>query len=77
MTGATAMARPVRPGALIGIQYLRAVAALMVVIFHLEPQLRRMGYAGFWPQGLSSGVDVFFVISGVIGTVRISVCGRA
>lgn len=72
MTQATEMSRPARTGALIGIQYLRAVAALMVVVFHLEPQLRRMGYAGFWPKGLSSGVDIFFVISGVIMWVTTS-----
>lgn len=72
MTGSTAVKRPAGLGALIGIQYLRALAALMVVIFHLEPQLHRMGYAAFWPKGLSSGVDVFFVISGVIMWVTTS-----
>ena len=57
---------------LLGIQYLRAIAALMVVIFHLEPQLNRLGYTGFWLKGLSSGVDVFFVISGLIMWVTTS-----
>ncbi|MES3046696.1 acyltransferase family protein [Sphingomonas faeni] len=71
MTGAHAP-QPGDRRALIGIQYLRAVAALMVVVFHLEPQLKRMGYAGFWPKGLSSGVDIFFVISGLIMWVTTS-----
>ncbi|WP_022674746.1 acyltransferase [Novosphingobium sp. B-7] len=75
MTIAKPMTRSAGPHALIGIQYLRAVAALMVVIFHLEPQLHRMGYANFWPKGLSSGVDMFFVISGLIMWVTTS--GRA
>ncbi len=44
----------------------------MVVVFHLEPQLHCMGYAGCWPKGLSSGVDIFFVISGVIMWVTTS-----
>src|SRR5690242_10880579 len=48
------------------IQYLRAIAAFSVVVYHLEPQLRRMGYDGFWPGGLAGGVDIFFVISGFI-----------
>lgn len=71
MTGSSAP-KPSDRRALMGIQYLRAVAALMVVVFHLEPQLERMGYAGFWPKGLSSGVDVFFVISGLIMWVTTS-----
>lgn len=48
------------------IQHLRALAALMVVVFHLHPQLARMGYEGAWPDWLSNGVDIFFVISGFI-----------
>ena len=51
---------------LTSIQYLRAIAALMVVFFHLELQLRGLGYRGFWPTGLAGGVDIFFVITGFI-----------
>lgn len=57
---------------LVAIQYLRALAAIMVVVFHLVSQLRRMGYSGYWPMGLSSGVDIFFVISGLIMWVTTS-----
>lgn len=62
----TAGPAPRKQGELVGIQYLRAIAAMMVVVFHLDSQLDRMGYTGYWPGGLSSGVDVFFVISGLI-----------
>lgn len=47
-------------------QYLRGVAALLVVFVHLEFQLKRLGYEGFWPQSLEGGVDLFFVISGFV-----------
>ncbi|RYD22170.1 MAG: acyltransferase [Spirochaetia bacterium] len=57
---------PRRRGELIGIQYLRGLAAMMTVAFHLKSQYLRMGYTGEWPNGLSSGVDIFFVISGFI-----------
>lgn len=51
---------------IVSIQYLRGVAALMVVVFHLQPQLERM-QAGFTPPNwLAAGVDLFFVISGYI-----------
>lgn len=50
----------------LSIQYLRAVAALMVVGFHVKPRLLRMGYDGPWPEWLGCGVDIFFVISGAI-----------
>lgn len=50
------------------IQYLRGIAALMVVALHTVPQIRRMGYAGPDPVALSHGVDLFFVISGFIMT---------
>src|SRR5215470_5579719 len=50
----------------VSIQYLRGCAALMIVLFHLELQLRRLGYQGYWPHFLDTGVDIFFVISGFI-----------
>lgn len=53
----------------ISIQYLRAVAAIMVVIFHcyqsvpfMRPNLEGLGW-------LRSGVDIFFVISGYVMVV--------
>jgi exopolysaccharide production protein ExoZ len=51
---------------LIGIQYLRGVASTIVVLFHLLPQLEHLGYTLEIGSGLSGGVDVFFVISGLI-----------
>jgi len=51
---------------LLSIQYLRAVASVMVVLFHLAIPLQRMGFAGDAPGWLAGGVDIFFVISGVI-----------
>jgi len=51
---------------ILSIQYLRGVAALMVVFLHLDLQLERLGYHGYWPGWLSAGVDIFFVISGFI-----------
>lgn len=45
---------------------LRGVAALMVVIFHLFPPMLRLGYSGYVPHNLVSGVDIFFVISGFV-----------
>lgn len=51
---------------LLSVQYLRGCAALMIVFIHLELQLKRAGYSGYWPTFLSAGVDIFFVISGFI-----------
>ena len=48
---------------LTGIQYLRAVAALLVLVNHLTFYLPSGGYR-FWPGGV--GVDIFFVISGAV-----------
>ena len=53
------------------LQVLRFVAALMVVYIHAaETAMRATGSIGFIPYGLAtiglSGVDIFFVISGVI-----------
>jgi len=51
---------------ILSIQYLRGCAALLIVFYHLELQLQRVGYEGYWPHFLSAGVDIFFVISGFI-----------
>lgn len=54
----------------LSIQYLRGLAALFVVLYHLGEPLTRMGWLdgrqGRWPLGLSAGVDIFFVISGFV-----------
>ncbi|WP_165799674.1 acyltransferase family protein [Sphingomonas oleivorans] len=54
-----------RPATLLSIQYLRGVAALMVVAYHALHQFsagRQLGPA----EMLQGGVDIFFVISGFI-----------
>ena len=48
----------------ISIQYLRAIAALMVVCFHLHTS--GIFPISIWTSWLASGVDIFFVISGFI-----------
>ncbi len=55
-----------RPNTQLSIQYLRAIAALMVVLFHAFFEATRFGYSGHGQAGLTSGVDIFFVISGFI-----------
>jgi exopolysaccharide production protein ExoZ len=50
-----------------GLQCLRAVAAIMVVLTHVHGQLERAGGPTFsWAQLGVHGVDLFFVISGFI-----------
>lgn len=50
-----------------GLQILRAVAALMVVLTHVQGQLERVGGPSYpWTQLGIHGVDLFFVISGFI-----------
>ena len=51
---------------LLSIQYLRGIAALLIVFFHVFVQLHRLGYAGDAPNFLQAGVDIFFVISGFV-----------
>lgn len=51
---------------IIGIQYLRGVAAMLVVIFHLSMQMEWMNPATTVLKTFQSGVDLFFVISGYI-----------
>jgi exopolysaccharide production protein ExoZ len=49
-----------------GIQYLRGIAAMSVVIYHLSMQLHWMGASNVTLSTLAAGVDLFFVISGFI-----------
>ena len=55
-------------GSIVSIQYLRAVAALLVVFYHTIYQIKE--YQGLFESGIwrfgASGVDIFFVISGFI-----------
>jgi exopolysaccharide production protein ExoZ len=59
---------PARP--LLGIQYLRAVGALLILFFHMTIQLPL--YTGYFKSHLlgqlhlANGVDLFFVVSGLI-----------
>ncbi|MEM7729812.1 MAG: acyltransferase [Pseudomonadota bacterium] len=60
---------PPPPRRLESVQGLRAVAAIMVVVFHAAAVWREMtgvgGYTGPWDRGWA-GVDLFFVISGFV-----------
>jgi exopolysaccharide production protein ExoZ len=58
-------------GRIVGVQYLRGVAALMVVYYHaalVMPEFRHQLSlsAPFRHEGLAAGVHVFFVLSGFI-----------
>jgi exopolysaccharide production protein ExoZ len=65
---------PVSTGAaarpLLGIQYLRAVGALLIVLYHMTIQIPL--YTGYFNESLlgrlhlANGVDLFFVVSGLI-----------
>ena len=57
--GREALARPHRPGRLAGLDGLRALAIVAVLVFHLDPS---------WLPGGFLGVDVFFVVSGFLIT---------
>ncbi|MCO5978888.1 acyltransferase family protein [Ideonella oryzae] len=56
---------------LVGIQYLRAVAAVLVVCYHssqmvgMPKYLGEIPWSGFWKMGFI-GVDLFFVVSGFV-----------
>jgi exopolysaccharide production protein ExoZ len=52
---------------LLSIQYLRGIAACMVVSFHAFVQLAKFGIpTPYSVSVLSSGVDIFFIISGFV-----------
>lgn len=51
---------------MIAIQMLRGIAATMVVFVHFDTELARLGYAVLGAGWLTTGVDIFFVISGFI-----------
>jgi len=51
---------------LLNVQMLRAVAAFLVVFVHLETLGKMAGFAPGWSFFGNSGVDLFFVISGMI-----------
>jgi exopolysaccharide production protein ExoZ len=54
-----------RIGRLLSIQYLRGIAASMVVFFHARLQFA--GFEAVFPSWVgSAGVDVFFVVSGFV-----------
>lgn len=59
---------------LLGVQCLRAVAAFLVVAYHAVDQwtTHMPGYASgdYWPNG-AAGVDIFFVISGLVMTISV------
>jgi exopolysaccharide production protein ExoZ len=67
------MAEPRRHD-LLGVQCLRAVASFLVVAYHAVDQWTTHvpGYpAGdYWPNG-AAGVDIFFVISGLVMTISV------
>lgn len=49
------------------IQFLRAIAALMVVYYHAAYMVSvRAGYGGLFSNAGAAGVDIFFVISGFV-----------
>lgn len=53
---------------LLSIQYLRGIAALLVVVTHILMKLEQLGYPhldSFWFNG-GIGIDLFFIISGYV-----------
>jgi peptidoglycan/LPS O-acetylase OafA/YrhL len=64
--GADVRVRSVQTGTVDSIQYLRAIAAWLVVAFHLSASLSsHLGWENSFAIG-AIGVDIFFVISGYI-----------
>lgn len=58
---------PVKRSEITGVQYLRALAALFVVVFHTSVHDADFAWPRDLPRGFGAGgVDIFFVISGFI-----------
>lgn len=54
-------------GEIVGVQYMRALAAIIVVYFHTTVYNAQFAWPAGAPRGFGeSGVDIFFVISGFI-----------
>ena len=52
---------------LTSIQYLRAAAALAVIVYHALGQIEhRTGYSAPWQDLGAAGVDLFFIVSGFV-----------
>ena len=69
---------PVRQGDLLTVQVLRAAAALLVVGYHAANQFGEHLVPAveiIWPNG-SAGVDIFFVISGLVMVLSAERCGQ-
>lgn len=68
--------KPGGAGTIISLQYLRGIAALLVVYFHAALQASGHGAAGSpaLPVFGASGVDIFFVLSGYV--MWITTAGR-
>lgn len=55
-------------GEIVGVQYLRGIAALLVVVFHASLQMKRLSGSSTLDT-FASRVDVFFIISGFVMVV--------
>jgi exopolysaccharide production protein ExoZ len=58
--------RPDTSGVLTNIQALRALAALLVVLYHLKDMIAAIGIPQHYLAFAALGVDLFFVVSGFI-----------
>jgi exopolysaccharide production protein ExoZ len=69
---------PTAPGLFGSIQYLRALAAIMVLLYHVGFNFQFLVDPPLRPHWLAAGVDVFFLISGfvmVVATERRTIRG--